>query len=407
MIKRRPYKAIWDELSADKSMILLAGPRQCGKTTFARMISDEFVNNLYFNWDIPTDKKRLVQDPFFFQSLAKKDSSIPLVVLDEIHKYKEWKNYLKGVIDNFRNDFIFLVSGSGRLDIYQRGGDSLAGRYFSFHLWPLTLAELHGCENPFQQFRNNITDVATEDTAACRNSWQRLASFSGFPEPYLAEKPTTYRRWSATYHRQLIREDIRDLTGVKQIDDIEILFSLLPDKVGSPLSIPNLATDLKATYNTVKNWLSIFERFYLTFSISPWTAGISRAIHKERKLYLFDYAGITDVAAKFENMVALELFRAISNWNDMGWGDFGLHYIRTKEGREVDFLISENRKPMFIVETKLGDQNPSKNLTRTMTTLSVPGIQLHDQGETFKHLPHKHHPLLIAPHRCGSPCCLE
>jgi len=397
MIERKPYVAIWEELSTEKSMVFLAGPRQCGKTTLAEMLSAGFANSLYFNWDIATDKRRLIEDPFFFQHVVRRDASRPLVVFDEIHKYKDWKNYLKGVYDRFHADFLFLVSGSGRLDLYQKGGDSLAGRYFPFHLWPLTLAELHGRGIALEEFKRDPTRVCTEDTADHEAAWRRLAAFSGFPEPYLAAKATTYRRWSATYHRQLIREDIRDLTGVKHVDDMEILFSLLPSKVGSPLSIPNLATDLKVAYNTARSWLDVFERFYLTFSLTPWTAQIARAIHKQKKTYLFDYATIDDPAAKFENMVALELFRAVSNWNDMGWGDFGLHYVRTREGREVDFLVSESRRPMFLVEAKVADDTPAPNLLRWQHALRVPAIQLLDRAEGFKRLTHADGPLLVAP----------
>lgn len=397
MIDRAPYAAIWNELSAEKSMVLLAGPRQCGKTTLARQLSAAFANNLYFNWDIATDKRRLIANPFFFQDIVRRDESRPLVILDEIHKYKDWKNYLKGLYDRFHAEFLFLVSGSGRLDLYRKGGDSLAGRYYMLHLWPLTLAELHHAAVSFENFRGDLTRACTGEVASIQSTWDRLARFSGFPEPYVAAKETTYRRWAAAYHRQLIREDIRDLTDVKHVDDLEILFSLLPSKVGSPLSLPNLAADLKVSYNTIKSWLAIFERFYLTFTLAPWTPQIARAIHKDRKTYLFDYAGIEDPAAKFENMVALELFRAVSNWNDMGWGNFGLHYIRTKEGREVDFLISENRKPMLLVEAKSGDDTPAPNLIRFQKALGIPGVQLLDRGEGFKRETPAGHPLLTAP----------
>ncbi|MCK4413737.1 MAG: ATP-binding protein [Candidatus Eisenbacteria sp.] len=397
MLKRVPYVRIWKELSAEKSMVLLAGPRQCGKTTLAKMISAGFANSLYFNWDIATDKRKLVKDPFFFQNLARKDSSRPLVLLDEIHKYKDWKNYLKGVYDRFHEEYLFLVSGSGRLDLYQKGGDSLAGRYYLFHLWPLTLAELHDQDSSLREFKVDPLRVCTDDQAAFDASWQRLAAFSGFPEPYLAAKETGYRRWSRTYHRQLIREDIRDLTDVRNIDDVEILFSLLPARVGAPLSIPSLANDLKVAYNTVRGWLAILERFYLTFSIAPWTEQISRAIQKERKTYVFDYAVIEERASRFENMIALELFRAVSNWNDMGYGSFGLHYIRTKEGREVDFLLSENHRPMLLVETKSTDETPAANLKRFQAALRVPAVQLVDRAEGFKRLTNAGLPLLVAP----------
>jgi hypothetical protein len=339
----------------------------------------------------------LIENPHFFEDLLRKDSSRPLVILDEIHKYKDWKNYLKGVYDRFHAEFQFLVSGSGRLDLFRKGGDSLAGRYYLMHLWPLTLAELHNAGVSFEDFARNPIKPLTGQTPALQSTWERLACNSGFPEPYLSGKESSYRRWAASYHRQLVREDIRDLTDVKHVDEMEILFSLLPSRVGAPLSIPSLAKDLKTAYNTVKSWLGIFERFYLTFSLSPWTPQITRAIHKERKTYLYDYASIEDPAMKFENMVALELFRAVSNWNDLGWGSFGLHYIRTKEGREVDFLMSQNRKPMFLIETKCGDDTPSPNLIRFQKALRVPAAQLLDRGEGFRKAAPSGYPLLTAP----------
>ena len=397
MLDRALYTAIWSELSAEKSMVFLAGPRQGGKTTLARSLSESYANKLYFNWDIATDKRRLIENPHFFEDVVRRDSSRPLVILDEIHKYKHWKNYLKGVYDRFHTEFQFLVSGSGRLDLFRKGGDSLAGRYSLMHLWPLTLAELHNAGVSFEDFSRNPIQPHADQAAAIQSTWERLAHTSGFPEPYLSGKKASYRRWAAAYHRQLVREDIRDMTDVKHVDDMEILFSLLPSRVGAPLSIPSLATDLKTAYNTIKSWLGIFERFYLTFSLSPWTPQIARSIHKERKTYLFDYAGIEDPAAKFENMVALELFRAVSNWNDMGWGNFSLHYIRTKEGREVDFLVSQNRKPMFLIETKTADDTPSPNLIGFQKALGVPAAQLLDRGDAFKKASPAGYPLLTAP----------
>ncbi len=397
MLKREPYIHIWEDLSSEKRMVLLAGPRQCGKTTLAKMIATQFTNSLYFNWDIITDRRKLIDDPYFFQTMLRRDQSTPLVLLDEIHKYKDWKNYLKGVYDRFHDTYRFLVSGSGRLDLYQKGGDSLAGRYYSFHLWPLTLGELHGRGNTLDEFRADPLLVDTDDREESQATWRRLSSFSGFPEPYLAARPTTYRPWSTAYHRQLIREDIRDLTGIRSVDDLETLFALLPARVGAPLSIPSLSTDLKVAYNTVKSWLDAFEKFYLTFTLTPWARQVSRAIQKERKVYVFDCALIEDPAKRFENMIALELFRAVSNWNDLGLGRFGLHYIRTKEGREVDFVLVEKERPLLLVEAKLRAHDPDVNLKRFQTALSIPAVQLVDEDEGYRLLDQDGRKLLVAP----------
>jgi uncharacterized protein len=397
MYTRKLYLKIWQELSREKSMIFLAGPRQVGKTTLSKLISRGFVNNLYFNWDIPEDKVRLVENPIFFQELKRRDASIPLIIFDEIHKYKDWKNYLKGVYDQFSESYQFLVSGSGRLDIYQKGGDSLAGRYFLFHLWPFTISELGGRNLSIDDFLDNPLQISMEKSEMLKEKWMRLSKFSGFPEPYLANRLAIYRRWSNIYSQQLIREDIRDLTGIKSVGDMETLYFLLPSKVGSPLSIPSFVNDLKVSYNSIRGWLAVFERFFLTFSIPPWTARISRAIQKEHKVYLWDAPRIEDPSAQFENMVAMELWRAVTNWNDLGYGQFSLHFIKNKEKQEVDFLIANRNKPVVMIEAKISETQPSSSLKKFQKALNIPAVQLTDEDDGYRMVSNNDQFILVAP----------
>lgn len=403
MEKRTIYRDIWEMLAADKSLIFLAGPRQAGKTTLARLIAEGFTNSLYFNWDIPDHRTRLLENPTFFTTLTRRDSSTPLIIFDEIHKYRDWKNYLKGVYDQFGADYQFLVTGSGRLDLYQKGGDSLAGRYLLFNLWPFTVGELGNSSR-------SVTDFLADPLALPaglgeRNAavWERLEILSGFPEPFLRDSVASYRRWSRAYSQRLIREDIRELTDVRAVTDIETLYLLLPSRVGSPLSVPSLSGDLKVSYNTVQSWLAIFERFYLTFSLSTWTDRISRAIQKERKVYIFDAPRIKDPAARFENMVALELWRAISSWNAAGAGDFSVHFIKNKEQQEVDFLIADGREPVLLVECKLGDDQPAKALLAMQRALRVPAVQLVRSAPGYRTFVNDGLPVLVAPacHWCA------
>lgn len=383
MIERTLYKQIWQELSAEKAMIFIAGPRQSGKTTFSRWIASKFTNQTYFNWDLVSNKKLFVEKPAFFEETNRKDDSIPLVILDEIHKYRKWKNYLKGVYDEFSNRYKFLVLGSGRLNVFERGGDSLAGRYFPFTLWPMTLAELSDQRLPFEDFMKNPLALGKNDPAQTE-IWQLLSELSGFPEPYVSGKKTSYRRWSNNYASQLVREDIRNMVQVNNVDAMEMLFSILPSKVGNPLSLLSLARDLQISFNSVRSWLNTFESFFLIFRISPWTKKVARAITKEQKLYLLDYARIASEAAKFENMAALELLRAVSNWNELGLGNFSLHYLRNKEKEEVDFLVAENHLPKLLIEVKTGDEKISKSLTRFQSALNVPAIQLVNKPDICK-----------------------
>ena len=397
MDSRPLYIKIWQELSRDKSMVFLAGPRQVGKTTLGQLIAGSFKNSLYFNWDIPEHRTRLIENPAFFETVERRDSSTPLIILDEIHKYKNWKNYLKGVYDQFHKKYRFLVSGSGRLDIYQKGGDSLAGRYFLFHLWPFTIAELASDRLDINEFLADPLQIDTGGTEELKALWSRLSEQSGFPEPYLSGRKTTYRRWTKTYSQQLIREDIRDLTGVKSVGDMETLYLLLPSRVGSPISIPSLSRDLGVSYNTIRNWISVFEQFFLLFSISPWTKKISRAIQKERKVFLWDSPRIEEPAARFENMVALELWRAVFVWNDMGYGQFSLHFVKNKEKQEVDFLIANGNRPLLLIEAKLSALEPSAALRKFQTALKVPALQLVGQGQGYRIFTNRDQSILVAP----------
>lgn len=397
MRDRKLYVKIWQQLARDKGMIFLTGPRQAGKTTFAQIISKSFANYLYFNWDAPQHRIRLIKDPVFFETVERKDSSRPLIVFDEIHKYRDWKNYLKGVYDQFHNKYQFLVSGSGRLDIYQKGGDSLAGRYYLFHLWPFTIAELGERNRTYKSFLKDPLHINIRQSNKLGKIWSQLSKQSGFPEPFLSNRTTTYHRWSNTYSRQLIREDIREMTGIKSAEDLETLYLLLPSKVGSPISIPSLARDLRVSYNSIHSWLTIFEKFFLVFSISPWTQRITRAIQKERKVYLWDIPKIDDSSARFENMVALELFRAVNAWNDMGYGSFSLHYIKNKEQQEVDFLIANGNNPFLLIEAKIADTRPSLILKKFQRVLNIPSIQLINEGDGYQLLSNEKQSILIAP----------
>lgn len=397
MERREIYSKIWETLVADKSMVFLAGPRQAGKTTLSRIIAEGFVNSLYCNWDIPEHRARLIQDPSFFTSLIRRDASTPLIIFDEIHKYRDWKNYLKGVYDQYAADYKFLVTGSGRLDLYQKGGDSLAGRYLMFNLWPFTLGEVAERDRSLDEFLADPLAISASPGGYLAEKWGLLENLSGFPEPFLSGKSPSYRRWSNAYSQRLIREDIRELTDIRAVNDIETLYHLLPSRVGSPLSIPSLAKDLKVSYNTVQSWLALFERFFLTFNLPTWTERISRAIQKERKLYILDTPRIKDPAARFENMVALELLRAISCWNARGAGNFSLHFVRNKEQQEVDFLIANDREPFLLVECKLGDDQPAKSLLAAQRALEVPAVQLVGTAPGYRSFMNGGLQVLVAP----------
>ncbi len=371
MIQRNITKPILDILDKHNKIAFVSGPRQSGKTTFSKMILENYYQGIYINWDIVTDQKKIFKDPYFFEKENRDPKKKYLVIFDEIHKYSKWKNYIKGCYDGYNKEFSFIATGSGRLDMFTKGGDSLFGRYFPLNLLPLSLGELEENEVSWKKFWTKVKTGFSKNTKN-RKNYEKLFEMSGFPEPFLKNKTTFYNVWSSGRKKTLIREDIRNAYAIREISNIEILSNLLPDKVGSTLSVNSLREDLQVGFDSVKNWLLILEQFYYFFSISPYSKSISRAIKKERKIYLYDWVEIEDKAKRFENILAFHLYKATKLWNSCGFGNFELAYIRDKEGREVDFVIIKDKKPMILIEAKFKDENISKNLIHFQKKVQVP-----------------------------------
>jgi hypothetical protein len=329
------FKPILEDLKS--KMVFIGGPRQCGKTYLAKEALKSFHSEKnYFNWDSTDDRKMI---------LAQKWGHEKLIALDEIHKYPKWKNFLKGIYDTQRETHNFIITGSARLDIYKRGGDSMFGRYHYWRLHPFTLNELP-------------KKISVDD------AFKRLMRVGGFPEPFLDASEQTARRWRKERFDLILREDIRDLERVNEIQNISLLVDLLKTRVGSLIVVSNLAADLQVAPNTVKRWIEILERMYLIFVVKPYTEKLSRAISKPFKVYFYDNADVEgDEGAIFENLVATHLLKKIQFTEDSEGYRQQLFFIRDKEGREIDFAITKDKKLEFLIEAKLSEEGISKNLT--------------------------------------------
>ncbi len=394
MQKRKYYKNIWADFNKEKEMILVSGARQTGKTTMAKDIASKEPVSLYFNYDVPENKTKILAQPSFFEKIDRKKGDKPLIILDEIHKYKEWKNYLKGVYDGYADEFRFLATGSGRLDLSRKRGDALAGRYLHFHLFPFTVGEIFSLAiRPVAQ--EILLDVPDQNIAASE-LWETMFQVGGFPEPFLKGTKLKYRRWARSYHSQVIRDDIRNEFAVRQIDTMEALYSLITNCVGSPFSASNQAKILKISHNTVSSWITVFEQFFLVFKLRPYSKRISRSLVKEPKIYFYDYCRIQDEALRFENMVAVELNRAVTLWTDFGFGEYQLWFLRNKEKQEVDFLVTENAQPLFMIEAKFADVAVSPNLIKFQNALNVPTIQLVHQQNVARKIKNEKNVIIIA-----------
>lgn len=328
-MKRYLYKHIQHDLP--EKVILIMGPRQCGKTTLSKQLSTSFD---YFNYDAIEDRVRLAEKSW--------DRAKDLVIFDEIHKMKDWKRWIKGIYDTEGTPPGIVVTGSARMDVHRRVGDSLAGRYFQFRLHPLDLKEL---ANFSDESLNNLFDMYWE----C----------SGFPEPFLKGSPTFYRRWRKTHLDIILRQDLLDLQSVKAIQSIETLVALLKERIGSSISYANLARYLEVDAKTVKRWLQLLENLYVLFKVTPYSKNIARSLLKEPKYYFYDHTYAESEGARLENIVACSLLKELHYLEDVLGYETSLHYLRTKQGSEIDFLVVINNKPHTLIEVKTSDSKPA------------------------------------------------
>lgn len=313
-----------------EKMVFVGGPRQVGKTTLALQVAGN--RQGYLNWDAPEHRERI---------LKRELPAAPLVIFDEIHKYRSWRNFLKGLYDLRGQDLRILVTGSARLDFYRFGGDSLQGRHHYLRLHPLSVAEL---------------DLTTPEMLL------GLMRLGGFPEPYLGQSEAKAKRWSREYRDRLIREDVAGLERLADLGNLELLLLRLPDLVGSPLSINALREDLGVSHKAVAHWIQVLEHLYAIFRLPPFGAPRIRAVKKEQKHYHFDWALVPEAPQRFENLVASHLLKWVHFESDRTGRDLELRYFRDVDGREVDFVVTEDRKPALLIEAKWADAPPDPSL---------------------------------------------
>ncbi len=351
--------AVLDDLAL--KMVFVAGPRQIGKTTLAKdIIGGHFKETAYFNWDNRQERRRLMSGQW--------PAAAQLVILDEIHKFKGWKRFLKGQYDALKDRHRFLVTGSARLDIYRKGGDSLQGRYHLYRLHPFSLAELLGRKGRLEP----LQEVPIESAAGAGGGLEALDKYGGFPEPFLAQNERTLRHWHNERNERLFREDIQDVEVVRDLGRMKLLGDMLPEKVGALLSVNAIREDLEVSHRAVSRWLDILESFYYHFRVYPYSRPTFRSLKKVPKLYLWDWSELSDEAARFENLVASHLLKLLQWLQDREGYKAGLHFLRDDAKREVDFLVTADEKPWFAVEVKTQDQEVSSNLRYFQEKLKIP-----------------------------------
>jgi predicted AAA+ superfamily ATPase len=341
-----------------RKMVFLGGPRQVGKTTLSLAFLNpaSAQNSAYLNWDRSSDKSIILKDQIPLQN--------GIIILDEIHKYRNWRNLIKGLYDKYKDSNQFIVTGSARLDYFRKGGDSLLGRYRYFRLHPLSLGEIGR--------HSNSSDL------------QQLMKFGGFPEPFFLGSEKEHRLWQKERIVNVIQEDLRDVETVKENSLLLLLAEILPSKVGSPLSLQSLVEDLQISQPTIRRWLEILDHLYYCYQVMPYGAPKIRAVKKLKKVYLWDWSQVEEPGFRFENLVASHLLKYCHFIEDTEGHKMELRYLRDTDGREIDFVVLKNKKPLFAVESKTGDRELSKHIPYFKARTKIPQFyQVHLKENDF------------------------
>ena len=326
------------ERDLTRKMVFLTGPRQSGKTTLAGLIAEKFPSAQMLNWDVLADRRVILSQSWV--------PDTKLLVFDELHKMKEWRPWLKGVYDGRAREQAILVTGSARLDVFRQAGESLAGRYFSWHLLPVTVHELVA-----------VADFSPEEALS------RLLERGGFPEPLLADTETDARRWRQLYLDGLIRDDILEFSRIGEVRAMRLFVQMLQERIGSPVSLASIARDLQISPTTLGRYLQILETLHIVFLVRPFHHNIARALLKEPKVYFYDTGLVNgDDGTRFENACATMLYAQIKLMREALGTETSLHYIRNKEGREIDFVICDSGVPLQLIESKWADPKIPKYL---------------------------------------------
>lgn len=377
-----------------RQMRLITGPRQSGKTTLAQSFLESVAcQALYYNWDNLEVRTSYRANPSFFvksvHDTQAKGVSRPWVCFDEIHKIPKWKNVLKGIFDSYQDLCRFVITGSARMDLLKYTGESLLGRYFTFRLPPLRLVEVAGAKKgfPSRHSKDPIKFVkrCLSGPPVSRSSFDQLINLGGFPEPFLSGSERFLRKWRRDYFDHYIREDLRDLTVISEVEKCFHLIELLPSKIGNPLSLNSLREDLEISHTAVRNWLNALTLTYVVFLISPYSRRLARGVKKEKKCYFFDWGQAADPSAAFENYVAVELLSFCYFLTDSGLGDYRLFFVRTRDGRETDFLITQDGKPWILLEAKLDETTLANHHKLHAAQLGdIPVVQLVKKADVLQ-----------------------
>jgi len=372
VLKRTLLKEIESHLSK-KEITIIVGPRQAGKTTLMLFLEDKLKRKaqrtLFLNLDIEEDRQ-------FFISQSKLISKINLeigtkngyVFIDEIQRKEDAGLFLKGLYD--RNlPYKFIVSGSGSMELKEKIHESLAGRKQVFELTTLSFDEFVNYKTGYK-YENTLNKFFELDTDRTSNLLEEYLNFGGYPRVALEEEIKEKRKVIDEIFRSYIDRDIASFLRVEKLEGYSQLIRILSAQTGNMVNYNELSNTLGISMPTIKNYLWYAEKTFIIQKITPYFRNIRKEITKSPVYYFHDiglrnYAigmfGMlsqsSDFGFPFENFI-LNLLK-----EKIRFTGANIHFWRTKDGAEVDFIIDYRAKqiPVEVKYKKLSKPETSRS----------------------------------------------
>ena len=344
------------EALSDTPVVLIHGPRQCGKTTLARMVGDPR-GFAYFSFDDSVVLEAAQADPAGFVADLPERS-----ILDEVQKAPAIFPALKTAVDRHRVPGRFLVTGSANVLLVPRLSESLAGRVAILRLHPLAQCELAGSRSGFLEvlFSGGFKTRTAERLGPALAG--RVVS-GGYPAALARATQRRRLAWYRDYIETLVQRDVRDLARIRALDALPRLLSLAAGQTARLLNVSNLAGPFQVSRPTIREYVTLLQRVFLLEELPPWHANrISRLI-KTPKLHLgdtglacallgADAAGLATDRPLFGQILETFVFQELRRQASWHEPEIRFHHYRDKDSAEVDIVLERGPRQLAGIEVK-------------------------------------------------------
>ncbi len=344
------------EALEDSPAVLIHGPRQCGKTTLARLTGDEKGYD-YFTFDDPGLVAAATEDPRGFV-----DRLPARVILDEVQRVPRLFVSLKQVIDHDRSSGRFILTGSANVLLVPRLSDSLAGRMEILTLLPLAQCELRASPPC-------LLDELLAGTVKMRHSGRtgdalaELIMTGGYPEPNRRSSWQRRRAWHRSYLDTIVQRDVREMTQLRNVEDLSRLLEISADRTANLFNASSLAAPFSLSRPTIASYVAILKRLFLITLLPAWHSSRSRRMTRTPKLHLADpglassLMGLTPARLVADRALfgkLLETFVHAELKRHASWHPSRptLHHFRDRDGYEVDVVIVGDGGEISGIEVK-------------------------------------------------------